>query len=425
MRVEISYKFIMGFIIVVGSIVLVNVLVPYLGIPADWQQLFTVACAILVGLVLGWVFSKAFTANIRILTEAAERLSHGDLTRNVRLRESLLVDETADLAGSLNRVVDSLRELVGYIRSSSVKVAESSQGLSATSQQMSASTQDVTKTVEQISEGAETQAEMVEKSSQFIKEMAVSIDLIAASAHKLAASASDTARVAQHGGEMAGATMKKMNQVLDGVERNGKQMASFGGQVQKIGKIVDVITGIAQKTNLLAMNATIEAARAGEYGRGFAVVAEEISKLADSAGESAGEITDLVESIREESQQVQVSIQESIQEIGSGREAVDTTGSAFEEIIQNANLTRTKATSIAELSDTQTEGARNMVAAIEEISRVVTDNAAATQQVSAATEQQSASMEEMAQSAGDLSALAEDLLNVVSKFQLGGEKSEA
>ena len=79
MRIEIGYKFIMGFIIVVGSIVLVNFLVPFLGIPAAWQQLFTVACALLVGLILGWVFSKAFTANIRILKEAAERLSHGDL----------------------------------------------------------------------------------------------------------------------------------------------------------------------------------------------------------------------------------------------------------------------------------------------------------------------------------------------------------
>ena len=69
-------------------------------------------------------------------------------------------------------------------------------------------------------------------------------------------------------------------------------MVSFGAQVQKIGKIVEVITGIAQKTNLLALNATIEAARAGEYGRGFAVVADEISKLADSTGQSAGEITE-------------------------------------------------------------------------------------------------------------------------------------
>jgi methyl-accepting chemotaxis protein len=422
MRIEISYKFIMGFIIVVGSVVALGTLVPHLGIPAEWQQLFSISCALLIGLVLGWFFSKAFTANIRFLREAAERLSQGDLSRYVRLRRTIFSDETSDLASSLNQVVDSFRELVGTIRSSSFKVAESAQGLSATSQEMTASAHDVANTVEQISEGAETQAEMVEKSSRLIREMAVSIDLIAASAKKLAASASETAQTAQQGGETSRTTMEKMKQVLAQAEINGEQMVSFGNQVQKIGKIVEVITGIAQKTNLLALNATIEAARAGEYGRGFAVVAEEISKLADSTGLSAGEITQLVESIREESRKIQTSMKENIREMEAGRTAIDKAGTAFAEIIRNALTTQTKANSIAELSQKQTEGATSMVSAIEEISRVVSDNAAATQQVSAATQQQSASMEEMAHSALALSALAEELLNVIRRFHLGIEK---
>jgi methyl-accepting chemotaxis protein len=422
MRVEITYKFVSGFIIVVGSIVFLNLLVPSLGIPEEMQQLVAVACAILVGLVLGWFFSRAFTANIRHLREAAERLSHGDLSAPVQLGHSAFPDETTDLAASLNRVVESLRELVGTIRTSADRTADSAHGLSATSQEMTASAYEVANTVEQISRGAETQAEMVEKSSRLIREMAVSIELIAASAKKLSTSASDTARTAQHGGEIARSSMAKMKQVLGAVERNGEQIVSFGVQVQKIGKIVDVITGIAQKTNLLALNATIEAARAGEYGRGFAVVAEEIRKLADSSSASAGEITRLVEAIREESQKVQSSMQESIRAMDNERAALDGTSSAFAEIIQTALATQTKATSIAELSQKQTEGAAGMVAAIDEISRVITDNAAATQEVSATTEEQSAAMEEMARSAQDLSAVAEQLLEAVRRFHLVAEK---
>jgi methyl-accepting chemotaxis protein len=422
MRVEITYKFTMGFIIVVGSVVLFDLLVPTLGVPADWQQMITVVFALLVGLLLGWFLSRAFTSNIRHINDAAERLSNGDLSQYIRLKNTTFPDETTDLANSLNRVVDSLRELVGYIRNSSGQVADSAQGLSATSQQMTAAGHEVAHTIEQISRGAETQAEMVEKSTRLIREMAVSIDLIASSAKKLSVAASDTAGTAQEGGKTARRTIERMKQVLGEVEKNGEQIVSFGVQVQKIGKIVEVITGIAQKTNLLALNATIEAARAGEYGRGFAVVAEEISKLADSTGRSAGEITQLVENIRDESQRIQLSMKESIAGIDAGRQAIDTTGQAFEEIIQNALKTQTKATSIAELSQKQTEGARDMVAATEEISRVVTDNAAATQEVSAATQQATASMEEMAQSAQNLSALSEELLGMVKRFRLGTEK---
>jgi methyl-accepting chemotaxis protein len=423
MRVEISYKFIVGFITVVGSIVLVSLLVPHLGIPEEWQQLFTVACALLVGLILGSFFSKAFAANIRVLREAAERLSGGDLSKDVRLRKSAFTDETADLASSLNTTTRGLRELVGYIRASSHRVAEAAHGLSATSEEMTASGQEVAYTIEQVSGGAETQAEMVERSSRLIKEMAVSIDLIAASARKLSSSANDTARTAQHGGDLARSTMTKMKQIMEEVDKNGRQIVSFGSHVQKIGKIVEVITGIVQKTNILSLNATIEAARAGEYGRGFAVVAEEIRKLADSAGLSAGEITQVIETLKEENQKIQYSIRQTLEEMTEGRAAIDTTGNAFEEIIQTALTTQNKATSIAELSQKQTEGARGMVVAIEEISRVVTDNAAATQEVSAVIEEQSASMEEMAHAAQGLSSLAEELLNLVRRFQLPGEEA--
>jgi len=422
MRVEISYKFIMGFIIVVASIVVLNLLVPRFGIPAQWQQLVTVGLALLLGLFLGWLFSKVFTANIRSLREGAERLRNGDLSRYVRMRQTLFEDETADLATSLNTVVDSLRELVGYIRNTSVKTAESAQSLSATSQEMTASAHEVANTVEQISKGAETQSEMVDRSSTLIKEMAMSIDLVAASAKKVEASASETAHTAEQGGGAARETLDTMRQVFQTVEQSGQQMVSFSAQVQQVGQIVEVITGIAQKTNLLALNATIEAARAGEYGRGFAVVADEIRKLADSTSQSAGEITALIEAIREESQKVLDAIQNSMARVEEGHRAVDQTGTSFDAIIETAALTQAKADAIADLTGQQTEDARKVVAAIDEISNVITDNAAAGQEVSAASEEQSASMEEMAHQAQELSGLAEELLAMVSRFHLGAER---
>ncbi len=422
MRVEITYKFVMGFIIVIASTVAVPYVVPFLGIPPEWQQLFTVVCALLVGLVIGWGFSKVFSNNIRSLNAGAERFSRGDFSRPVRVPRDLLEDETADLAVSLNRVGENMRQLVAHIRTTALQVTDSAQGLTATSEEMTASAHEVANAVEQISGGAETQAEMVEKTSKLIKEMAVSIDLVASSAKKVAMSASDTAATAQKGGQTARSTMERMKRVLGDVEKGGDQLFSFGIRMQKIGKIVEVITGIAEKTNLLALNASIEAARAGESGRGFAVVAQEISKLADSTARSAGEITSLVETIQAESEKVQGAMKESIREMAAGHEAVDTTGGAFEEIIETAMNNKTKASSIAELATKQAEGVSSIVRAIDEISRVVTDNAASTEEVSAVTEEQSAAMEEMSHAAQELSALAEAMLKAVSQFRVGTEE---
>ncbi len=418
MRVEIAYKFVSGFIIVVGSIVGVGYVVPLLGIAPQWQQLFTTMVAILTGLILGWFFSKTFATNIRLLTSAAERLSHGDLSQPIELPPTFFQDETHDLADSLNSMMVSLEELVRSIQSNSDDLANSALQLTATSEQMTASAVEVASASEHISVGAETQAQMVEQSSQLIKEMAVSTEFIAHSAAQAAKSANGAAETAQQGGEFAQANMTKMKEVLDEVERNNLQILSFGEKVQKIGTIIDVITNIAQKTNLLALNASIEAVRAGEYGRGFAIVAEEIGKLSDSTGDSAGQISKLIENIREENQKLQDSLKESLKKMGLGRNAFDGVTKSFNEIIQAALETKNKSETISGLSENQKSLAERIVGTVEEISKVTGDNASATVEMSSAAEQQSNSMQEMAQSAVNLSRTSEDLLMMVSRFHL-------
>ncbi len=421
MRVEISYKFVIGFIFVVASVVLLNLVVPRLDIPEWTHQFITVIGALLVGLIFGWLFSKAFTANIKILTEGAERLSHGDLSRKVRLRKGLFSDETEDLSSSLNLVVDSQRNLVGQIRGSSLNVNESSMALATTAEEMTATAHEVAGSIEQISRGAETQAEMVERVSRVVREMAEQIERVAVSSGKLTESAEETTASAREGEGLTSKALENMKQVLSQIEENGAMIVDFSEQVQKIGSIIDVITGIAQKTNLLALNATIEAARAGEYGHGFAVVAEEVSKLADSTSDSAAEITRLIEKTREQSQKVQLSMAQSIKSIDAGRAAVDVIGNAFKAIIDKAETAQERSIDIRDLTEKQNRGAQAIVEAIEEIARVAEDNAASTEQVSAATEEQTASMEEMTFASQRLSRLAEELLAAVRRFNLGAD----
>jgi methyl-accepting chemotaxis protein len=422
MRIPIGYKFIIGFIVVVASVAFSPKLVSALGYSAEMSGILAYAVAMTCGLVLGWLFSKSFTSNIERLAESAESISRGDLTRDVVIRKSIIPDETHELAGLINLMVQNLRELVRHIKKTSGLLSESAREINSTALEINASTEEVAQAIESISRGAETQAEMVEKSSNTIREMAIAIDLVAARARETAKAARETSLTARQGSTLASDSLERMRNFFEHQETIAIQFSAFNNKLQKVGKIAEFIGEVARQTNLLALNASIEAARAGEYGKGFAVVAEEVRKLADGSAKSASAINEMIENLRDESRQVQNVIVQSSRTITEGKNNIDITASAFQEILKTVLETERKATSIADLSQMQLEGSEKMVKAVDEIAKVADDNAASTEEVSAATEQQLAAMQDMALATKELTQLAEELLNVVERFQVGTEE---
>lgn len=421
MRIPIGYKFIIGFVIVIAVVVSSPVLVTLLGYSSDMSGSLGIALALASGMILGGLFSRSFTANIGRLTDSAESISRGDLTRDVVIRPSRIPDETHELAELINVMVQNLRDLVGHIKKTSGQLSESAREINSTALEINASTEEVAQAIESISRGAETQAEMVEKSSKTIREMAISIDLVAARARETAKAARETSLTAQQGSTLANDSLERMKYFFENQEMIAKQFAIFNSKLQKVGKVAEFIGDVARQTNLLALNASIEAARAGEYGKGFAVVAEEVRKLADGSAKSASDINEMIEDLRGESQQVHAVILESSRTIKEGKKNIDVTASAFKEILKTVLETERKASSISDLSQMQLEGSERMVQAVDEIAKVADDNAASTEQVSAATEEQLAAMQDMALATKELAQLAEELMTVVEHFQVTPE----
>jgi methyl-accepting chemotaxis protein len=419
MRIPIGHKFIIGFVVVVAAVAFIPGLIGMLGYSTEISGILGYVVAMTIGLILGWLFSKGFTANFGRLTDSAESISRGDLTRDVTIRSSRIPDESHDLARLINLMLQSLRELVGHIKRTSSQLTESAREINSTALEINASTEEVAQAIEQISRGAETQAELVEKGSKTIREMAVSIELVAARARETSKAARETSLTAQHGGALASDSLERMKDFFEKQEQIGRQFDTFNSKLQKVGKVADCIGDIARQTNLLALNASIEAARAGEYGKGFAVVAEEVRKLADGSSHSAADISDMIGNLREESRHVLEAIVESSLSIKEGKKNVDVTASAFQEILKTVLDTERKASSIADLSMIQKDGSARMVTAIDEIAKVADDNAASTGQVSAATEQQLAAMQDMALATKELAQLAEELTTVVERFRIG------
>jgi len=423
MRIPIGYKFIIGFVIVVAVVAFSPILVTLLGYSSDMSGSMGVVLALAFGMILGGLFSRSFTANIGRLAESAESISRGELTRDIVIPASKFPDETHELAGLINVMVQNLRDLVGHIKRTSGQLSASAREINSNALEINASTEEVAQAIESISRGAESQAEMAEKSSNAIREMAISIDLVATRAREAAKAAHDTSLTAQQGSSQVSSSLERMKDFFDQQEQVANQFAVFNSKLQKVGKIADFIGDVARQTNLLALNASIEAARAGEYGKGFAVVAEEVRKLADGSAQSAADINEMISDLREESRQVHDVIVESTRSIKEGKKNIDVTAGTFQEILKTVLETERKATSIADLSHKQLEGSEKMVHAVDEIARVADDNAASTEQVSAATEEQLAAMQDMALATKELTQLAEELLTVVERFQTGpGEK---
>jgi methyl-accepting chemotaxis protein len=424
MRIEIGYKFILGFLLVILASVVVTQLVDLLNIVDDdlLQRMITALMSICIGLVLGWLFTKGFTRDFRELTNTTEIISQGDLSQYIDISaKKIFPDETVDLANAINRMLGNLRELVGHIKSTASHVSDSAQSLSASAEEINASTEEIASTIEQVSRGAEHQAEMVETTSGIIKEIAGNIEKVASTARDLSQTSDKSQDEARNAGEMVDSAMERMREVLEDMEKIGMDMLQFSEKAKEIGKIVEVIGGVAQQTNLLALNATIEAARAGEYGRGFAVVADEIRKLSESTTRFAEEITGIVKVIDDSSEETMSDVRDVLKNVQDGKDVINSAVNSLNGVVRIALDSLHELNRISTLTQDQSAGAEKMVKAVDEIARVAEDNAAATEQVSAATEEQTASMEEMASAAQELSDTADRLKNIVNSFKLDPE----
>ena len=209
-----------------------------------------------------------------------------------------------------------------------------------------------------------------------------------------------------------------MGDINDGTGTVQNTIAKLAKQSDEISKIVDVITGIAEQTNLLALNAAIEAARAGEAGRGFAVVADEVRKLAEESGASATKIAELVATIQTDMKEAVEASAQSSQSVEGSRQSVKEADEIFTSIQLQIEALAGGIQDVSNSIQTISEGTKSMTGEMDSIASISHENASRTQSVSATTEEQSASSEEIAASTRNLSQLAEDLQGEVHKFKV-------
>ena len=419
MRIEIRYKMIVAFLIVVVVAIFVPYVFDMVGAgDGAWSEFGAACAAIAVGLILGSIFSNNITRDIREMRDIALKISEGDLTLDLTPTQRNFEDEFTDFREAFRVMVHRLSLLAKGLKTSSEEVHDSAQTLSATAEEMNASTEEIAAAIDGISKGAETQAGQVERMSSTIHHMAQSLAAVAEKGGDSARVSSEAGFTAEAGRKHSENMITKIGQVFDNVSKAGDSVMSFGERSKEISEIVDIITNVAQQTTLLALNATIEAARAGEAGRGFAVVAEEIRKLAANTEQFAERISGIIGRIQNESEQVLVSMRDVTGVLDEGQDIIQTMGESLDEIVQAVMESTAHAQEISQLTETQSAAAKDITEIIDDVSKVAEDNAASTEEVSAATEEQTASMEELAASAQDLTALSDKLRKLSEEFKV-------
>lgn len=373
------------------------------------------AAGILVIIILIHFYSRYLTRQIQSVNEISQAMAQGDFSQSLRVQSE---DEFGQMSQNFNAMRENVNGLLSKISSSSHHVAATAEELTASAEQTSKATEQIAETIQEVAAGTDKQVRSVEESSRSIREMSHGIDQIAQNAQHVAETAQQAMDMAQDGDQSIRTAIHQMHSISDHINELSQTVKGLGDRSQEIGQIVEVISGISQQTNLLALNAAIEAARAGEHGRGFAVVADEVRKLAEQSSHSAQQISNLIGAIQQETTKAVSAMETSTQEVTSGINVVNTAGASFGQIQSYVNQVAQSIKEVSQSARLLSSNTQKVVQSTSLIAEMADSTASGTQNVSAASEEQLASMEEIASSAHSLSLMAEELHSLISTFKV-------
>ncbi|MBG9453030.1 chemotaxis protein [Lysinibacillus sphaericus] len=370
--------------------------------------------AIVISSIVFFFVMKAIIKPIKLLKDSAVTISKGDLTEKVTVTSH---DEIGQLGQAFNDMQDSLRTLIQKIEQNAEEVASSAEELTANANQTSIATEKVAISIQDVASSADTQTTSASKNAESLQELSKAILHIAEISSTVTDLSQHATLQADEGGKAVRDTKDQMQSIHVSVTDSNTKIQSLHERSQQITSILDVITSIADQTNLLALNAAIEAARAGEHGKGFAVVADEVKKLAEQSQKSAQQIFELIHSIQLETEQSVNIMAKVTEDVQNGLHVSDEAISKFQVIMSSMDAIAPKMEEVSSASEQMSASVQEVTAVTEDLAFSAKGNAAASEDVAASTEEQLASMEEINASAQALAHMADELKQLISQFK--------
>ena len=338
-------------------------------------------------LLFAWLLTRSITVPISQALDAAEEIAEGNLTRPIKVDGN---DEAGRLLAAMTKMQDKLRDTLQRIAGSATQLASAAEELNAVT--------------DESARGLTQQNNEIEQAATAVNEMTSAVEEVARNAVSTSEASRNATTSAGDGRDLVQETVSAIERMSGDVQATATLIGELANESRDIGKVLDVIRGLADQTNLLALNAAIEAARAGEAGRGFAVVADEVRALAHRTQQSTSEIERMIGSIQAGTEHAVDSMRNSTERAestlniakGAGM-SLDTINTAIIEINER-NLV------IASAAEEQAQVAREVDRNLVNIRDLSVQSATGASQTSAAS--------------GELSRLAVDLNGMVGRFRL-------
>ncbi|MDJ0740211.1 MAG: methyl-accepting chemotaxis protein [Gammaproteobacteria bacterium] len=356
------------------------------------QQAFAVlstalALAVVVSGVLAWLLIRSIARRLGYAVGIAHQVADGQLYAAVETGHD---DELGQLLGALESMRQSLTKMIGEMQGSS-------QTLAVAAEQMTTSS-------DQVNAGAETQQNELQQAATAFHEMSAAVQDVARSAADTAKKTESVSDASSEGRRVIGDAVATIETLAASVESASGVIHQLGSDSEAIGTVIDVIKGIAEQTNLLALNAAIEAARAGEQGRGFAVVADEVRTLAQRTQESTQEIESMIDRLQSSARSAVDSMNGGMTQARDSVDKAKRAGDALGAIAEDIGAVNDMNTQIASAAEEQ-------AVVSEEINRNLTT-------ISDAAHQNAAAMTELQGASGGLAQMAEQLNAAIRAFRL-------
>ena len=343
--------------------------------------------AAILAVLIATFLARTLTHRLGEAVTLARNIADGRLDNTIAIEGT---DEVSTLQQAFVAMQERLRTMIGEIRASAEQLVGAADNISAASVQLSASAQE--------------QSSSASSMAATVEELTVSINHVSDNAVEAHAQSSESGRQSSEGGSVIQETLSRMNLIAQTVEASAGQISELDSHAEQISSIVSVISGIAEQTNLLALNAAIEAARAGEQGRGFAVVADEVRLLAQRTGNSTQEITEMVKRIQSGTREAVGQMEVGVQQVKGGVTLAQQAGEAIVNIRQSSG-------DVVRMVDQISLALREQTAASQDVARNV-------ERIAQMSQQNSQAVEQTAETAGALQRLAQGLYGQVGVFRI-------